>query len=131
MSSAALAIEGENNWKNYAVNAVIAPATAGAVAWGVESLLVSSFPLLQGSTPLFVKGIAINIGGPAAWIAAAGSYALTKYVIIAGWKQYQLEMARKVEERCQEAEKMARFNMLKKQAERNTVQLRDILNNQY
>ena len=131
LTSVALAIEGENDWKNYAVNAVIAPTTAGAVAWGVESLLVSSFPLLQGSTPLFVEGIAINIGGPASWIAAAGSYFLTKYIIMAGWKKIQLEMAKEVEERCKEGEKMARFNLLKRQAEQNTNQLRELLNNQF
>ena len=125
LSSAALAVEGEKDWKTYTVNAA-ASATAGAVAWGLESLLVTSFPLLQGSTPIFVGGMAINLGGPASWIAT-GSFILTKYAIMAGWKQYQLEMAKEVEERCQEAEKTVRFNMLKKQAEQNTAQLQALL----
>ena len=125
LSSTALAIDQEKDWKTYAVNAA-ASTTAGAVAWGIESLLVSSFPLLQGSTPLFVGGVAVNLGGPASWIAT-GSFILTKYAIMTGWKQYQLEMARRVEERCQEAEKMVRFKMLKKQADQNTAQLQAIL----
>ena len=126
LSSMALVIEGEDDWKTYAVNAA-ASTTAGAVAWSVESLLITSFPLLQGSTPVFLGGAAVNLGGPAAWIAT-GSFILTKYAVMAGWKKYQLEMANAVEERCQEAEKMARFKLLKKQADQNTAQLQDILN---
>ena len=125
LSSVALAVEGEKDWKTYAVNAA-ASATAGSVAWGLESLLITSFPLLQGSTPLFIGGVAVNLGGPASWIAT-GSFILTKYAIMAGWKHYQLEMAKEVEERCKEGEKMARFNMLKKHAEQNTAQLQAIL----
>lgn len=125
LSSVALAVEGEKDWKTYTVNAA-ASATAGAVAWGIESLLISSFPLLQGTTPVFIGGIAVNLGGPASWIAT-GSFVLTKYAIMAGWRQYQFEMAKKVEERCQEAEKMVRFKMLKKQADQNTAQLQAIL----
>lgn len=124
-SSLALAVEGENDWKTYAVNAG-ASVTAGAVAWGLESLLITSFPLLQGSTPAFVGSLTINLGGAASWIAA-GSFILTKYVIMAGWKKYQIEMANAVEDRCKEGEKMARFNLLKRQADQNTNQLQKIL----
>lgn len=125
LSSVALAIEGENDWKTYAVNAG-ASATAGAVAWGIESLLITSFPLLQGSTPIFIGSLTINLGGPASWIAT-GSFILTKYAIMAGWEELQTEMANAVEERCKEGEKMARFNLLKRQANRNTAQLREII----
>lgn len=125
LSSVALAIEGEDDWKTYAVNAA-ASTTAGAVAWGVESLLISSFPLLQGTTPMFIGNAMINLGGPASWIAT-GSFILTKYAIMAGWEKIQIDMANAVEERCQKSEKQVRFNMLKEQANRNTVQLQEIL----
>lgn len=125
LSSVALAIEGEDDWKTYAVNAT-ASATAGAVAWGIESILISSYPLLQGSTPMFIGNAMINLGGPASWIAT-GSFIITKYAIMAGWKKYQMEMANAVEERCRESEKQVRFKLLKKQADQNTVQLQEIL----
>jgi len=129
LSSVALAIEGEDDWKTYAVNAA-ASTTAGAVAWGIESLLITSFPLLQGTTPMFIGNAMINLGGPASWIAT-GSFILTKYAIMAGWNKIQSDMAKEVEDRCQEAEKTARFNILKRKAEQNTMQLQAILQSNF
>ena len=125
LSTIGLAVSQEKDWKQYVVNAG-ASVSAGAVAWSVESLLVTSFPLLKGSTPIFIGETAVNIGGPAAWIAS-GSYILTKYVIIAGWKHYQVETARIIEERCKESETKARFQLLKEKAELNTAQLEQLL----
>ena len=124
-SSIGLAASGESNWQTYAVNAA-ASTTAGFVAWGVESLLITAFPLLQGSTPMFIGGCAINLGGPASWIAA-GSFMLIKYVAMAGWEQYQIKEALAVEARCKQAEKTVRFRILKQQSEQNTAKLQAFL----
>lgn len=121
-SSICLASDGETNWQPYAVNAA-ASIGAGLVAWGVESLLVSSFPLLQGGTPLFIKGIAINLGGPASWIAS-GAYFLVKFAVMSGWKHYQVRAAWEVEKRCRESERRARIGLLKIRAKENTNRLK-------
>ena len=120
-----LAATGESDWQTYAVNAA-ASTTAGFVAWGIESLLVTSFPLLQGGTPMFIGGCAINLGGPASWIAA-GTFMLLKYAAMSGWKHYQIQEALAVEARCKQAEKRVRFHLLKQQADQNTEKLRDLL----
>ena len=124
-STIGLAASGESNWQTYAVNAA-ASTTAGFVAWGVESLLITAFPLMQGGTPMFIGGCAINLGGPASWIAT-GSFILVKYAVMAGWKQYQIQEALAVEMRCKQAEKNARFRMLKHQSEQNTAKLQAFL----
>ena len=119
-STIGLAAAGESNWQTYAVNAA-ASTTAGFVAWGIESLLITTFPLTQGKI-LFITGCAINLGGPASWIAS-GSFILLKYAIMAGWKQYQKEEALEVEKSCKEVEKNAQFRILKRQCEQNTAKL--------
>lgn len=124
-STIGLAASGESNWQTYAVNAA-ASTTAGFIAWGVESLLITTFPLTQGGTPVFIGGCAINLGGPASWIAT-GSFMLVKYAITAGWKQYQIQEALAVEMSCKQAEKKARFIMLKHQSEQNTAKLQAFL----
>lgn len=124
-STVAIGVSGEKNWQTYAINAA-ASTTAGFVAWGLESLLITAFPLLQGGTPAFIGGVAINIGGPASWIAS-GAFLLVKYSIMAGWERYQIQTALAVEARCRQAEKMACFNHLKKQCQRNTEELQTLL----
>ena len=124
-STIGLAATGESNWQTYAINAA-ASTTAGFVAWGIESLLITAFPLLQGGTPMFIGGCAINLGGPASWIAA-GSFMLVKYAVMSGWRHYQIREAQAVEERCRQAEKKVRFQVLKRQAEQNTKSLQAIL----
>lgn len=120
-STIGLAAAGEPNWQTYAVNAA-ASTTAGFVAWGIESLLITAFPLTQGGTPIFFAGLAINLGGPASWIAS-GSFMLVKYAVMTGWKQYQIKEALAVENSCKKAEKNARFRMLKRQCNQNTAKL--------
>ena len=124
-STIGLAVSGESNWQTYAANAA-ASTTAGFVAWGIESLLITAFPLMQGGTPMFIGGCAINLGGPASWIAA-GSFLLVKYAIMTGWQHYQLQEALAVEARCKLAEKNARFRLLKRQCEQNTARLQAFL----
>ena len=124
-STIGLAASGESNWQTYAVNAA-ASTTAGFIAWGIESLLITAFPLTQGGTPMFIGGCAINLGGPASWIAT-GSFILIKYAVMTGWKQYQIQEALAVEMRCKQAEKNARFRMLKHQSEQNTAKLQAFL----
>lgn len=124
-STIGIGISGETDWRTYAMNAV-ASTTAGFVAWGLESLLITSFPLLHGSTPAFISGIAVNIGGPASWIAT-GAFLLIKYSIMAGWERYQIQTALAVEQRCRQAEKMVCFANLKRQCQRNTEKLQDLL----
>ena len=124
-STIGLAASGESNWQTYAVNAA-ASTTAGFVAWGIESLLITAFPLMQGGTPMFIGGCAINLGGPASWIAT-GSFILVKYAVMTGWKQYQIQEALAVEMRCKRAEKNARFRVLKHQSEQNTAKLQAFL----
>ena len=126
-STIGLATSGESNWQTYAVNAA-ASTTAGFVAWGIESLLITAFPLLQGGTPMFIGGCAINLGGPASWIAT-GSFILIKYAIMEGWKQHQIQEALAIEMRCKRAEKNARFRILKYQSEQNTTKLKNLLTN--
>lgn len=124
-STIGLAASGESNWQTYAVNAA-ASTTAGFVAWGIESLLITAFPLLQGGTPMFIGGCAINLGGPASWIAT-GSFLLLKYAVMTGWEQYQIQEALAVEMRCKQAEKSARFRILKRKCEQNTEKLQIFL----
>ena len=124
-STIGLAASGESNWQTYAINAA-ASTTAGFIAWGIESLLITAFPLTQGGTPMFIGGCAINLGGPASWIAT-GSFILIKYAVMTGWKQYQIQEALAVEMRCKQAEKNARFRILKRQSEQNTEKLQSFL----
>lgn len=124
-STIGFAASGESNWQTYAINAT-ASTTAGFVAWGIESLLIKAFPLMQGGTPMFIGGCAINLGGPASWIAS-GTFILIKYAVMAGWKQYQIQEALAVENRCKQAEKMTRFQILKRQANQNTRKLQSFL----
>ena len=124
-SSIGIGIAGEPDWRTYAINAA-ASTTAGFVAWGIESLLITAFPLLQGSTPAFIGGLAINLGGPASWIAS-GSFLLIKYSIMTGWEHYQIQTALAIEDQCRQAEKMAYFNHLKKQCQKNTEKLQSLL----
>ena len=124
-STIGLAASGESKWQTYAINAA-ASTTAGFVAWGIESLLITAFPLMQGGTPMFIGGCAFNLGGPASWIAA-GSFILVKYAVMAGWKQYQIQEALAVEMRCKVAEKNTRFRILKHKSKQNTAKLQEFL----
>ena len=116
-----LAASGEKSPKTYAVNTA-ASATAGFLAWGVESLIITAYPLTQGSTPLFISGCMVNIGGPACWIAS-GVFFLSKYAIMSGWNAYQIHMALEVENACRMGEKQARFMLLKKNIAQNSDML--------
>lgn len=126
LSSASLAIQGKKDWQTYAVNTT-ASASAGFIAWGLESLLITSFPLMQGNTPVFILGHAINLGGPASWIAS-GTFFLTKYAIMTGWEKHQVQAALEVEESCRYAEKMTRFNIIKRGANYNSQKLLSLIN---
>ena len=116
-STIGLVVAGETSPETYIMNTT-ASATAGFLAWGIESLIISTYPLTQGGTPLFIGSLPINIGGPACWIAS-GVFFLSKYAIMAGWKSYQIHVAMEVEKRCQEGEKKVRFILLKKQIRHN------------
>ncbi len=124
-STLGLVASGESNWQTFAVN-VAASTTAGFVAWGIESLLITAFPLLQGGTPMFIGGCAINLGGPASWIAS-GAFFLVKYSVMVGWKKYQVYEAMAVEERCKQSEKKIRFQLLKQKAKQNTEKLQSLI----
>ncbi len=91
-------------------------------------MLVTAYPLTQGSTPLFIGSCIINIGGPASWIAS-GVFFLSKYAIMAGWNAYQVRVAMEVEERCKQGEKQVRFTLLKKQIKQNSDTLFKIIDN--
>ena len=95
------------------------------VAWGIESLLVTAFPLMQGGTPIFIGGCVINLGGPASWIAT-GSFFLVKHVAMTVWEQRQIKKAQEFEMCCKQAEKNARFQILKRQCEQNTEKLQTL-----
>lgn len=117
-STIGLAATGETSPEAYIVNTT-ASATAGFLAWGVESLIITAYPLTQGSTPLFIGGCMVNIGGPASWIAS-GVFFLSKYAIMSGWKAYQVHVAMEVEQRCRDGEKQVRFMLLKKNIKQNS-----------
>lgn len=125
-STIGLAASGESSPNTYIVNTT-ASATAGFLAWGVESLIITAYPLTQGSTPLFIGSCMINIGGPACWIAS-GVFFLSKYAIMTGWKAYQVQVALDVEQRCKIGEKQARFILLKKTITHNSDTLLALAN---
>ncbi len=103
ISNTLLLSQGERDWRTYAVNTA-AVTGAGTVAWGIESLLVCSLPLLEGHTPyFFAKHLWLCTGGPASWIATA-AYIGVQYAVMAGWHKYQLEEKRRVEYMCRTSE---------------------------
>lgn len=123
-SSMALWCNGERNWEPYAVNAS-ASATAGILAWSVESLLIKALPLTQGSTPIFIGSISVNLGGPASWLAA-GTFFLAKYAITVGWKEYQIKIAEEIEKSCKAEEKRVRVMMLLDRINDNNNKIKNI-----
>ncbi len=118
-------LQGERDVTTYAVrNSAIVG--AGVMAWGTESLLVSTYPLLQGGNPYFWgRGIWINLGGWASWIATA-VYIGTQYAIMSGWEVYQLEQKRRVEELCRASDREAFRQILKKHIDANTSTLQEL-----
>lgn len=122
-SSAGLWISGERKTEPYFVNAA-ATVSAGVLAWGTESLLLCSFPLLQGSTPFFLTVLLcpVAMGGPASWIAT-GIYFGTKYMIVAGWTQYRIAQAARIENACRKAERKTRMAILDEKVNYNTQAL--------
>ena len=126
-SSLGLALTGERKISPYLVNG-LASTTSGLVAFSVESLLIDIIPLSKGGTPMFIAGYAINLGGFASWLAA-GAFMLTKYAIISGWQYYQQQQAIAVEQACKEAEKYARFYVLKAKSTNNTKSLQVLAKN--
>ena len=75
---------------------------------------------------MFIGGCAINLGGPASWIAS-GAFFLVKYSVMVGWKKYQVYEAMAVEERCKQSEKKIRFQLLKQKAKQNTEKLQSLI----
>ena len=124
LSTFGLALSGAQKPEPYLIN-LVASTTAGCVAWGVESLIITAYPLTQGSTPLFLGECMINIGGPAVWIAS-GMFFLSKYAIIAGWNKYQVHLATIIEQQCKRAEKKARFLILKDDIRKNNEKLKSL-----
>ncbi len=124
-SNVSLWMAGERNIKEYVVN-TSAIVGAGTVAWGVESLCVTSFPLLEGGMPYFFgQHIWLCTGGPASWIATA-TYLGVQYAIMSGWNEYQLAQKRRIEDMCRTSEREVLRQIIKKRIDANTSMIRNL-----
>lgn len=132
-SNVALMTSHEKDYRTYAVNA-FASAGSGFLAWSIESLAIKSFPLLVGTTPYFINlpmnmgVLPASVGGPASWMASL-AFIVTKTVIMAGWKKYQVTEALEIEKSCRYAEHFVVISSLKEAGRNNSKLLLQIIEN--
>lgn len=125
VSSALLWMSGNRNGAEYLANVGSAGAACFA-AVGSESLLVGLMPLSAGTTPTYIGGVAICSGGVASWIAT-GVYFIVRQAVMYGWRQYQIQQAKRIELACKKAERDERIVWLRKGLERNTESLKALI----
>lgn len=107
-------------------------ANAGSVAAAYltatmsESLFCTAYPLAAGTTPAWIGLIPICSGGVATWVAS-GVYMLTRYAVMYGWNQHQIEQARRIEHACKKAEQKARIGLLYGLVNNNSTELNTIV----
>ena len=106
LSSAALIAAETRNKNDYIVNAG-SVAAAYLSATITESVLVNAFSLSAGTTPAWFGPFSVGVGGVASWLAT-GVYFTVRSAVMYGWREYQLEQARRVECACRLSERKMR-----------------------
>ena len=110
LSSAALIAAETRDKNDYIVNAG-SVAAAYLSATITESVMVNAFSLSAGTTPAWCGCLSVGVGGAASWFAL-GVYFVVRSAVMYGWKKYQLQQAKRVEEACRTSEQAARRMIL-------------------
>ena len=117
--------EHERRLTPYAAEAGIS-VFSGGVAAATEFALWKSPLLTFGTAPLYVGGVPISLGGPAAWVSL-GVYMAANIALSSLWDEYQRREAARVERLCRDAEFEVRRGLLEADVRGNTARLRGVL----
>ena len=118
-------LEHERRLTPYAAEAGIS-VFSGGVAAATEFALWKSPLLTFGTAPLYVGGVPISLGGPAAWVSL-GVYMAANIALSSLWDEYQRREAARVERLCRDAEFEVRRGLLEEAVRGNTARLRGVL----
>lgn len=118
-------LEHERRLTPYAAEAGIS-VFSGGVAAATEFALWKSPLLTFGTAPLYVGGVPISLGGPAAWVSL-GVYMAANIALSSLWDEYQRREAARVEQLCRDAEFEVRRRLLEAAVRGNTARLRGVL----
>lgn len=118
-------LEHERRLTPYAAEAGIS-VFSGGVAAATEFALWKSPLLTFGTAPLYVGGVPISLGGPAAWVSL-GVYMAANIALSSLWDEYQRREAARVERLCRDAEFEVRRGLLEAAVRGNTARLRGVL----
>lgn len=118
-------LEHERRLTPYAAEAGIS-VFSGGVAAATEFALWKSPLLTFGTAPLYVGGVPISLGGPAAWVSL-GVYMAANIALSSLWDEYQRREAARVERLCRDAEFDVRRGLLEEAVRGNTARLRGVL----
>ena len=117
-------LEHERRLTPYAAEAGIS-VFSGGVAAATEFALWKSPLLTFGTAPLYVGGVPISLGGPAAWVSL-GVYMAANIALSSLWDEYQRREAARVERLCRDAEFEVRRGLLEEAVRGNTERLRSV-----
>lgn len=118
-------LEHERRLTPYAAEAGIS-VFSGGVAAATEFALWKSPLLTFGTAPLYVGGVPISLGGPAAWVSL-GVYMAANIALSSLWDEYQRREAARVERLCRDAEFEVRRGLSEEAVRGNTERLRSVL----